>query len=245
MEANFELNSFEASKLLLTSLIFVVLVISLSTSIKTKDAQSKGGVILGAIMALAICYQYYLISMVSVNFPGTDVLRLDCLASRKGGKRPFGNTSHKYKNPCFNESAVTNFDGNSTTAEQTSMWRSRPSSICHSSKINNDKGLTIEPFISASRDCQKAKGKSCSLTEPCTPCEISRFNEFHNSQRGWSRCQACALSNRYGDCSFVDGSFVDGIGPFCWKDAVSLEVVPCQRCCSDGIAVFDDYGICH
>ena len=143
---------------------------------------------------------------------------MECLYSNKGGKRPFGDTSDEYRNPCYN------------------------SSLGYEHRVNEE----IEPYISAARDCHQAQRKHCSLSQPCTPCELSRRDEFHSSDSsrhdadGWSRCQACSVRNGYGDCNFVAG-----VGPYCWKNEERLEVVPCETCCTENVAMFDAEGACY
>lgn len=257
------LSSYETAKLALTTLIVLVSIISLLSSLENRCGSNKPcagsralcGYFLGATTAVGVLYQYHLISFFSMNVTGKNVYRLDCLHSRKGGKRPLGAISDEYRNPCNvgNDSSITNSpdpnrnstdvsESNVITADIRQMNEYHSTSLCTTSKMGTKKSKRIvpEPFISTTRDCERAQRGLCSLSQPCTPCEISRFREFHNSQHGWSRCQTCALSNRYGDCSFVDG-----VGPYCWKDADFSNVVPCRKCCTDGVAVFDDDGVCH
>lgn len=219
----FDLNPFEISKFALTSLIVIVLVISLFTTLETRYKNAKPSWA-KTIAAIAIIYQYHSISEVSMQFPGK-VFRLDCLHSMKGGKRPLGSTSDEFRHPC--------------NANSTEGVGSSEGTMCPSSKLQTNISFA-EPFISATRDCQSAQHGVCSISEPCTPCELSRFDEFHKSAHGWSRCQVCAFANFFGACDFVNG-----VGPYCWKDAVSYKVVPCTKCCTDAIPVFDDAGVCH
>lgn len=226
----------DASTFVLTSLVVIVSVASLLLALQKRSKHVGHGTTLGAVAAVAILYQHQFISQ--MNFSSAGVRRLECLYSDKGGKRPLGSIANEYINPCFNSSAVnsTNIVDQIDTATMHG-FPDYPSPMCQSQKPNH---LFQDLFISATRDCQQAQRGECSASEPCTPCEISRFTEFHGSSKGWTRCQSCVPENRYGDCSFVDG-----VGPYCWKDAVSLDVVPCKRCCTDGAAVYDEDGICY
>ena len=215
-----------------------------------------------------ILYQYLILSEVSTHLPilplpskngNRRVLyQLGCLHSRKGGKRPFGDKSEEYLNPCF-AYTLTNDDTGITGVLQTIS-----SSSSSSNGVKNDGGIdrrsssilsfsssltnysigndltSADPYISATRDCHHAQGKICSYTQPCTPCEISRRTEFSNSKHEWTRCQTCSHTNNYGECYFIEG-----VGPYCWKNSYSWEVVPCRKCCTDGYPTFDDDGICY
>lgn len=247
-----ELTSFDASKFALTALIVVVLVATLFSALEKRfkaesySKASNGRTFVGAVAAIAILYQCHLIVEISTNFRGASLYRLDCLHSNKGGKRPLGATSNEYWNPCYiaetNTSTSSTSNGTDLTdetgIESNSIYVPTTYSMCPSSKISTDS--SVYPFISEARDCHRGQRSVCSISQPCTPCEISRFSEFHNSSRGWTRCQTCGLSNKHGACNFKDG-----VGPYCWMDATSFEVIPCQRCCTDGMAIFDEKGICH
>lgn len=197
-----------------------------------------------------IIYQYHLLSKVSTHYKispklitakkphsSGGIYRWKCLQSRKGGKRPWGDTSDAYRNPCHLNS-ISNNTKNDISNE---YYPSSPcvSSSFTSSKSNNETPST-DPFIPATRDCPHAQLDLCSFTHPCTPCELSRGLEFRNSrQHVWSRCQTCSAANSFGECDFIDG-----IGPYCWKSSFSWDVVPCVKCCTDGTPMFDK-GVCY
>jgi hypothetical protein len=90
-------------------------------------------------------------------------------------------------------------------------------------------------YLPSTRDCTYAKGASCTHDSPCTPCGIDRAEEFGSR---WKRCVSCSPQNS-GKCNFVPE-----IGPYCFKSALSREVVPCKTCCTDGTPLFDADGIC-
>ena len=233
---------FDASTFVLTSLVVISSVTTLLSVLQKRSKHVGRGSIFGAIAAITFLYQRTFISQ--MIFSGADIHRLECLYSDKGGKRPLGSTTKEYINPCFNSSAVNITDViEIEDINTTNMhgFHDFSASMCPSQRLKTTtNNMGQGPFISVTRDCQKAQREECSISEPCTPCETSRFNEFHSSSKRWSRCRSCAPSNGYGDCSFVDG-----VGPYCWKDAISLDVVPCKICCSDGKAVFDEDGICY
>ena len=245
----YESDGYEATKLVSTSLIIVVLIASLFSSLKTENKSvSTRGVSVGVIFAVAMLYLYHLVPIVFMQLARAGVYHFDCLNSRKGGKRPFGSIADEYKNPCFalyNTTFFSSTDNNTKLAKEanelTNIHRHNMySSICASTNLDETDVFIPELYISVVRDCQNAQRGLCSLSEPCTPCELSRFDEFHNSHHEWSRCQACAPVNKYGDCNFVDN-----VGPYCWKDTTSSGIVPCTKCCTDQVPIFDDNGKCH
>jgi len=204
-------------------LFCIVLLLSFTQRGATKSTNRRQ-FIRASIAALAI-YLLHLLSRESIN----SFARWDCLRSDKGGKRPFGIESEEYKHPCYNDTAAVA----EIEVDDLSLTPSSPMSLCSSSTTTN----TYEQYISATRDCQGAKRYTCSLSEPCTPCEISRRDEFLST---WSRCQACSIRNNWGDCNFQDGQ-----GPYCWKDGDMVEVVPCKICCTDNMPMFDKEGVCY
>lgn len=241
MAQDFDLSSFVLASLLFTALI-VSLVSAFENQNKTPGCSHKptlGQIVVVSVFSTAILYRYQFISEILMSFSGgASIYRLDCLESNKGGKRPLGSTSEEFKNPCFFDKINKTINGTESTktSSLSSMSTSIDYSICRISKNQS----AVEPYISAARDCSRSQQNICTPTEPCTPCEISRFHEFHNSALGWSRCQTCALSNGYGECNFRNG-----IGPYCWKDASSRMIVPCKKCCTDQVPMFDNAGKCY
>jgi hypothetical protein len=37
---------------------------------------------------------------------------------------------------------------------------------------------------------------------------------------------------------------VPDVGPYCFKSALSREVIPCQVCCTEAAAQYDEDGVC-
>ena len=182
-----------------------------------------------SVAAIAIIYLLFLLSETATRLPiGKRILRWECLNSSKGGKRPYGDTGEDFLNPCYNRT-------NETSSADAGTFPF--ASLCSTSDTDGD--ISKSEYIPATRDCQHAQTSLCALENPCTPCELSRRDEFHNSERGWDRCQACSLRNNHGECNFKDG-----VGPYCWKDAESWEVVPCKICCTEGTPVQAD-GVCY
>ena len=121
------------------------------------------------------------------------------------------------------------------------------------------KGKDIPRFLEdmAERDCQSGKKSRCSLSEPCTPCELERKSEF---KERWSRCAQCSTSNTgkvsrktkpptpsnawTHPASPPQCGFVPDEGPYCFKSATSREVVPCTKCCTEPTLFFDEEGNC-
>lgn len=230
--------SFEAAEFLLgsTAIVCGTVLLLLFLSNGTNAPRSLGRTFFGSIVALAIFYLLALLLEASMRIPsgnGTNLHRWECVRGRKGGKRPFGDTSDDFRNPCYNHStAETNGTDNKTSVDSTNEFAS-------TSNTGGDGGA-IEPYISAFRDCQRAQSNQCSHEQPCTPCELLRREEFHNSAHGWTRCQACSTRNNHGECDFIAG-----VGPYCLKNAGSQEVVPCRTCCTEGVPMLDRDGVCY
>lgn len=185
-----------------------------------------------SIVGVAIVYQFNLLSEASIARIGSEfgrcenLYRMDCLRSRKGGKRPLGDTSEDFWHPCLNLVTEAKDVINGTKSDDT-----LDSTLCSAS-------TTIEtPYVSAARDCHMGQSSRCTLTQPCVPCEFSRRDEFRTR---WSRCQACSVRNDHGRCNFKDG-----VGPYCWAGADEIDVVPCQRCCTENVAMYDRDGVCY
>ena len=211
----------------------IILLLSFTQRGAAKSAKRRAFIRAG-IAALAI-YLLHLLSRESINsFASSSsktLLRWDCLRSDKGGKRPVGIESEEYKHPCYNDTAAAMAEIEDD--EQSSPSLSSPNSLCSSTAAT----VKYEQYISATRDCYDAKRFTCSLSEPCTPCELSRRDEFFST---WTRCQSCSIRNNFGDCNFRDDK-----GPYCWKDGDLLEVVPCEICCTDNKPMFDKEGVCY
>lgn len=210
----------------------IILLLSFTQRGAAKSAKRRAFIRAG-IAALAI-YLLHLLSRESINsFASSSsktLLRWDCLRSDKGGKRPVGIESEEYKHPCYNEIEATAIE---IEVDDQTPSPSSPMSLCSFTATNTK----YEQFISATRDCSNAKRATCSLSEPCTPCDISRRDEFLST---WSRCQSCSIQNNFGDCNFQAGK-----GPYCWKNGDLLEVIPCEICCTDNKPMFDRDGVCY
>jgi hypothetical protein len=229
--------TFITSKFLLVSSAIILSIASLLTSF-CEHYSSASALHFGrarwffpSIVGASIVCQFYLLSEASIARMVGEVRRVealyrfDCLRSRKGGKRPFGDTSEDYRHPCYDLAEAKNVI-NGTKSHETS-----DSTLCSAS-------TAIEsPYIPATRDCHMGQSNRCTLAQPCVPCEISRRNEFRTL---WSRCQACSVQNDHGRCNFKDG-----VGPYCWADADGLDAVPCQRCCTENVAMYDKDGVCY
>ena len=244
-------SSLVVSTFLLVSIAILFCIVSLLSILGNNhtNTRSNRSKFVYTVAVFAIIYLLHLLSETSIRV-GTNrrsnksIHRLECLYSNKGGKRPFGDTSEKYRNPCYN---ITDSKTESNNDDAGYLSSLDSLTLCPSTKANgNDNTMEIEPYISAARDCHQAQRRHCSLSQPCTPCELSRRDEFlHSSDSsrhddGWSRCQACSVRNKNGDCNFVAG-----VGPYCWKNAERLEVVPCETCCTENLAMYDAEGACY
>eukprot|EP00937_MAST-01D_sp_MAST-1D-sp2_P002272 g2272.t1 len=98
--------------------------------------------------------------------------------------------------------------------------------------------VTTSLFIDKTKDCRRMQGAVCTKAEPCTPCGVPDLHRLGyvtgapGLTRDWQelqggRCETC--KSRYdGHCDFVEG-----IGPYCRKDASGNDIEPCKRCCSE------------
>ena len=253
-------SSFEVSTFLLVSIAILFCIVSLLSVLGNNHTNTRSNrrKFVYTVAVFPIVYLLHLLSETSIRV-GTNrrsnksIHQLECLYSNKGGKRPFGDTSDEYRNPCYNitDSMTESNNDSKTEINDDDVGRLSSSldslTLCPFTKANNnDNTMEIEPYISAARDCHQAQRRHCSLSQPCTPCELSRRDEFlHSSDSsrhddGWSRCQACSVRNGYGDCNFVAG-----VGPYCWKNAERLDVVPCKTCCTENLAMYDAEGACY
>ena len=144
--------------------------------------------------------------------------RWDCLYSEKGGKVSYDNSEDH--NPCY--------------CAQDDVTGTLVQSISNGSLACSPDTQTFK-YLDGTRDCSNAKGPQCSLTSPCTPCEMSKSAEFGDE---WMRCRSCTspLDKR---CDFVEG-----VGPYCYKSSKRSEIGPCAECCTDPDPNFDDHGKC-
>lgn len=232
-------SSYEVSNFLLVSVAILFCITSLLSILGNNHTHTrKRTTFVYTIIVFAFIYLLHLLSDASDRV-GTNrrsnksIHRLECLYSNKGGKRPLNEMSDEYRNPCFN--STDEIKSNNDIGDLSSL---DSLTLCPSTKANKDDIMGIEPYISAARDCHQAQLRLCSSSQPCTPCELSRRDEFNSD--GWSRCQACSVHNGNGDCNFVAG-----VGPYCWKNGERLEVVPCETCCTENVAMFDAEGACY
>ncbi|KAL3808812.1 hypothetical protein ACHAXA_001121 [Cyclostephanos tholiformis] len=186
------------------------------------------------IVAVSIVYQLHSLNEAYITRRRGGPYRLDCLRSRKGGKRPFGDAGEDYRHPCYDltgESRNVLVDG----TYESNREAYEESTLCQAS---GEAIIDTSPsYVSSARDCDMGQSNRCTLAEPCVPCEIERRREF---QRRWSRCQACSVRNDYGRCNFVDG-----VGPYCYANGDGTDVVPCRKCCTEKMAIYDEDGYCY
>mmetsp|Transcript_4025 Transcript_4025/g.5895 ORF Transcript_4025/g.5895 Transcript_4025/m.5895 type:complete len:183 (-) Transcript_4025:90-638(-) len=181
------------------------------------------------LIATILILEYYFLSVASTKLPshlhsssGTNNQwhRWGCLKSDKGGKRQWGDVSESSTNPCF-------FQNNSV------RWTIQQDGTDNGTFLND---IQVQQYLNPTRDCGNAQGGRCTQNEPCTPCQLSKRIEFGDR---WARCQSC--STKYmGDCNFVHG-----VGPYCYKSATSRDVIPCKKCCTEPIPMFEKNGTCY
>ncbi len=230
----------------LSKIIFSIILVVFTTSISLKYALGEGTskysrAFQTLLILMLVVVQYYHLWFALLTVPvdfddnrSKPAHRFDCLNSEKGGKRARGDESTKAKNPCF-----AHMNSTCKLADDTIILINSTNAtvqcIADESAENKFNGEVIERYLSDSRDCGSARGDECSMSQPCTPCELSRAEEFGDR---WTRCTTCSSRNR-GNCRFVEG-----VGPYCYKGAYTREVVPCRSCCTDGDTAFDFEGVC-
>ena len=101
--------SFEVSNFLLVSIAILFCIVSLLSILGNNHTHTRSNrrKFVYKVAVFAIVYLLHLLSEASISV-GTNrrsnksIHWLECLYSNKGGKRPFGDTSDEYRNPCFN-----------------------------------------------------------------------------------------------------------------------------------------------
>lgn len=157
--------------------------------------------------------------------------RWDCLLSEKGGKVKWNN-EFSSRNPCYCDIKKEGGKEVENTFNITAN-RSRKEEFC----LNGNKDAsTYNPFLDNARDCSDASRSECTANHPCTPCSLSRREEFGIK---WKRCRSCTKQQER-KCGFVEGR-----GPYCFKSVTSRDVVPCEICCTDPFPIFDSNGTCY
>jgi len=194
----------------------------------------------GLVLLIAVCTQLYFLIQASLAIPSYpyeydhSLTRIDCLQSDKGGKRPDGSTRAFDKNPCFchpGARCISRDTGlvvstNGSCPDDGDYICRNPLNVSHP----NDE---INRYITSSRNCEGGRGRACTKSEPCDPCDRNSLDSW-----GSGRCRTCSTDFK-GDCNFVPG-----VGPYCREKRGSKKVVPCKKCCTDGEVLMVD-GKCY
>ena len=102
-------NSFEVSTFLLVSLSLVfglvTLITCLSNQCNSRSTQPFGKLLIYSSGSMGLIYLSHIFLEASIRTSRKGLYRWECLHSRKGGKRPFGDVSEDYRNPCYNYTA--------------------------------------------------------------------------------------------------------------------------------------------
>jgi len=220
--------------------IVLVLAAGIGSSIAFGYGTRKGReCFLALILSLLVGVQLYHLIFAAMYIPASRfqimnpaLHRSDCLASTKGGKRPFPSTIHYDINPCFCFSGAT---CQTKLTHQNVTKSSCP--LDESAECRMPDGGYIEMYLSYLRDCKGGQGPACTKQEPCTPCERSRLVEFGVSA-GLGRCRTCSTDFK-GDCNFVPD-----VGPYCFKKHGSKEIEPCKQCCTEPERILVN-GVCY
>jgi hypothetical protein len=214
---------FDSSHFIATLLFFILGSFYL---IKFAVGVGSEGAHIATVRALLLVFFTVLLSQLihaSLTLPNRkndeSLYKWDCLYSHKGGKVSYDDSNDP--NPCF----CANGNVTGTLSKHNS-----DGSIGCSTKIQSFH------FLDGTRDCSNARGPQCSKTSPCTPCELSKSEDFGDD---WTRCQSC--TNPYQRrCNFVEG-----LGPYCYQSSAKTEVVRCNECCTDPEPYFDENGTCY
>ncbi|GMI45805.1 hypothetical protein TrCOL_g10949 [Triparma columacea] len=244
----------------LAKILMAVIVVLFTSAVSLRyfvgeGTKAYGKSLLTVTMVTMLCVQYYQLWFAVLTLPVdflSSAYRWDCLRSDKGGKVALGDVSDHMVNPCFahKNTTCTLSTGKVYLGSGSGMGgvynvsqvlglnvTSTEACVADTGAKSDFKGKDIPRFLEdmAERDCQSGKKSRCSLSEPCTPCELERKSEF---KERWSRCAQCSTSNT-GKCGFVPDE-----GPYCFKSATSREVVPCTKCCTEPTLFFDEEGNC-
>jgi len=196
------------------------------------DTQHFRLTLIAFILVMSLFFQFWELSNATLTLPVNfrhDVYRWKCLLSKKGGKRPYGDTREAFKNPCFNlkkEKCLQRKNNNSenSIAFFDTYHRYNNKSICNITLKNS------EELLDDRRDCEHARGGTCIKNDPCVPCSVKFRSSFGNR---WKRCQSCTRNN--GNCNFIEG-----VGPYCFKSATDRRSVPCTKCCTESEPLAND-----
>mmetsp|Transcript_6659 Transcript_6659/g.14572 ORF Transcript_6659/g.14572 Transcript_6659/m.14572 type:complete len:234 (-) Transcript_6659:2316-3017(-) len=211
--------------------IFTAIVLLLSAGISAHMCYGFGTrkgreAFIGLILLLMVGTQVYHLIDASLYVPATrfyvynsELHRTDCLESGKGGKRPSKEVKEIDQNPCYCLSSVANCTDVVTGLDISNVTCPFDGSATCSTRST---GVEIKPYHSRKRDCQGGQRPSCTMDEPCTPCERSRLLEF-----GASRCRTCS-TDFLGNCNFIPG-----VGPYCFESHGYKHVVACTQCCTE------------
>lgn len=221
---------------------FVGLVIAWAAAVVASYAARAGGRTrwsfywVGTLMACLCCIQYYFIFLAANTVPPSAVedyiRRYDCIYSNKGGKRNKNgdkNAPGSLLNPCFCHEHATCVDDATGDEIHHADCPVDGSATCYEGD-GNPLPLSVSKFlISTDRDCSYGRNADCSRQSPCTPCELDKVVHFADA----SYCTLCSDVNP-GHCKFKTG-----VGPYCWKRPGSVEVVPCETCCTAAETSFE------
>ena len=187
---------------------------------------------IGLIFLIMLGYQFFHLIRAALYIPATPFTifnekfhRTDCLMSGKGGKRPFKSNIAMYKNPCFcvGPNTVCRLRIGGGTVGSTKPCPTDGTAECQ--VIDRSGGVVrkVKPYISHFRNCIGGQGSSCTMQQPCYPCERETLS-------GWgsiARCRTCS-SEASKECDFIPGK-----GPYCFDKVGSKRVVPCKTCCTE------------
>jgi len=202
--------------------------------IGTKKAKEM---LLFLILCLMVGLQLYHLVFAAIHVPADKfhvwspkLHREDCLYSTKGGKRSMFTSTDYTANPCFcHANAVCTMIGSGDVVTPSTDCPTDGTAVC------TFDGEVIEPDVSFKRNCRGGQADLCTVDQPCYPCDWDTLEDWGSD----ARCNSCTTDNT-GDCNFIPY-----VGPYCYKEKGSKDVVPCTKCCTDITAKFDTNNKCY
>lgn len=217
----------------IANILFAGLVLTVSIGVSSHvlvgfENRKFKDVFVSLFLLMIVAVQLYFVVQAVVFIPAfpysyKEMIRVDCLNSGKGGKRPRGSERYFDYNPCFCHSGAECYD--ISIGEVISTDGSCPKDGKYGCK--SPAGDEISLYINDDRNCRLGQGNKCTKSEPCHPCNRDDLPTWKSG-----RCQSCAIENT-ASCNFVPG-----VGPYCLESPDSLVVVPCKTCCTDPVPLF-------
>lgn len=218
-----------------SALILVVAAAMSATVMYGMGTRKAKETFLGLVLITMLCYQLYYMILASNYIPvypttyDSTLVRSDCQASFKGGKRG-GSSQESYDiNPCFCHSGANCLDSDSNIVSTNGTCVKDGTHTCYNPTAN----VWIDLYNSNRRNCHGGFGTLCTKDHPCDPCDYNTVTNFKSG-----RCSTCSTDYQ-GDCKFKPDE-----GPYCRVSNSSKAIEPCKKCCTEATLVYES-GICY